>query len=193
MSTPTAVQLQPGRVYRTRDLAPWTRNPPRLAKALVAKGLLTPLAHGLFVHPRASRFGPVPPTDSELMTAYLCGSPFVVTGSARWNSLGLGSTGVDVTTLVYNTKRSGEFKLGGRRYRLRRTAFPENPPPEWFVIDLLEHADEAGADSATLVTHLGRALEDGVFNPAVLTAMAARYGSKLTQRRLKPLLAADAK
>ena len=189
MSAKTAIQLEPGRVYRTRDLASWTKNAPRLAKTLVAKGLLTPLAHGLFVHPRVSRFGPVPPTDSELMTAYLGGSPFVITGSARWNSLGLGSTGIDVTTLVYNTKRSGEFRLGSRRYRLRRTAFPENPPLEWFVIDLLEHADEAGADSATLVINLGRAIDDGVFSPAVLTVMAAKYGSKLTQRRLKSLSA----
>jgi hypothetical protein len=40
--------LEPGRVYRTRELATWSANAPRLARRLVDEGALVPLAHGLF-------------------------------------------------------------------------------------------------------------------------------------------------
>ena len=45
------------------------------------------------------------------------------TGSEHWNALGLGTTAVFPAKLVYNTKRSGEFTLGGRRFLLRRVGF----------------------------------------------------------------------
>lgn len=48
--------LRPGRAYRTKDLAGWSANAPRLAKQLVREGQLVPLAHGLFFHPRRGRF-----------------------------------------------------------------------------------------------------------------------------------------
>ncbi len=75
--------LEPGRVYRTGDLAAWSTNAPRLARHLVEQGALVPLAHGLFVHPRRGRFGLVPPVDEEVMRAFLGGAPFVFTGAAR--------------------------------------------------------------------------------------------------------------
>src|SRR5919197_5697510 len=145
MPAPSHPELEPGRVYRTRDLAAWGSNAPRLAKRLVRDGVLVPLAHGLFAHPRHGRFGTVPPTDDELMRAFLDGAPFVFTGPDRWNALGLGTTAMFAVPLVYNTKRSGTFELGGRRFVLRRVAFPERPQREWYAVDLLEHADEAGA------------------------------------------------
>ena len=83
-----------------------------------------PLAHGLFAQLRRGRFGPVPPSDDEVMRAFLDGGPFVFTGPDRWNALGLGTTSLFAAPLVYNTKRSGTFDLGGRRYVLRRVAFP---------------------------------------------------------------------
>lgn len=60
--------LEPGRVYRTGDLAAWSTNAPRLARHLVEQGALVPLAHGLFVHPRRGRFGLVPPVDKEVIS-----------------------------------------------------------------------------------------------------------------------------
>lgn len=175
--TPT---LEPGRVYRTRDLAAWSSNPLRLAKRLVRDGLLVPLAHGLFAHPQKSRFGSVPPTDLELMRAFLDGGSFVFTGPEKWNALGLGSTAVFATPLVYNTKRSGPFTFGGRPFQLRRVAFPENPPPEWFVVDLLENADQAGASKTELSAALTRALRRGAFDRERLDEMTKRFASKAT-------------
>ena len=188
MTAPAQPHLEPGRVYRTRDLAAWTTNPPRLAKRLVSDGALLPLAHGLFACPKYSRFGVVPPTDEELLRAFLDDAPFVFTGPDRWNALGLGSTALFAAPLVYNTKRSGTFELGGRKFVLRRVAFPESPPVEWFVIDLLEHADQAATSRANVATALASARSRNAFDPQELREMARRYGTRTTQAMVEAVL-----
>lgn len=184
-------KLEPGRVYRTRDLRTWSINAPRLARRLVKEGKLVPLAHGLFAYPKQGRLGTVPPSDKELMHAFLEGAPFVFTGSEHWNALGLGTTAVFAAPLVYNTKRSGTFQFGGRKFVLRRIAFPENPPPEWFVVDLLEHADQAGASRSELSASLAQALARGVFSRERLLDMAKRYGTKATQALVTSMMSAS--
>ena len=176
-----SVPLRRGRVYRTRDLARWSGNPTRLANRLVERGLLQRLAHGLYLHPSESRFGSVPPTDRELLRAFLGGAPYVVTGPEAWNALGLGSTAMHADTLVYNTKRSGMFRLAGRTFRLRRVAFPRNPPKEWFAVDLLERADEAGVSRREVASAVAAAVEAGRLDAETLRAMAERYASKSVQ------------
>ena len=184
--------LNPGRVYRTRDLARWSRNPTRLAARLVETGALRRLAHGLYAWPRTGRFGPVPPTDEELLRAFLGETPFVLTGPPAWNALGLGATAVHADTLVYNTKRSGTFQLGGRGFRLRRVAFPKQPPKEWFVVDLLQHASEAGISRQEVVTGVEQALAAGRLDAGRLCAMARRYARRSVRALLEPLWVADA-
>ncbi|MBI5547615.1 MAG: hypothetical protein HY901_27340 [Deltaproteobacteria bacterium] len=192
MTTPAQPTLEPGRVYRTRDLAAWGANAPRLAKRLVRDGALLPLAHGLFVYPKRGRFGVVPPTDEEVMRAFLDGGRFLFTGPERWNALGLGTTAVFASTLVYNTKRSGSFELGGRRFLLRRVAFPDQPTPEWYVVDLLENAERAGASRADIALALRRAVRAGAFEHERLRAMARQYGTRATQATIAECLKADA-
>lgn len=180
MPPPLHPPLEAGRVYRTRDFARWTAHAPRLAKRLTAEGHLVQLAHGLFAAPEQSRFGAVPPTDEALMRAFLDDALFVFTGPPRWNALGLGTTAVFADTLVYNTKRSGRFTLGGRSFLLRRVGFPYPPPREWFVVDLLEHADQAASSRAELAPRLADALARGRFDRDKLADMALRYGSRET-------------
>lgn len=181
MAVASQPQLRPGRAYRTKDLAAWSANAPRLAKRLVREGQLVPLAHGLYVHPRRGRFGDVPPADEEVMRAFLDGGRFVFTGPERWNALGLGSTAMFVAPLVYNTKRSGTFELGGRRYVLRRVAFPDRPTAEWFVVDLFENAKSAGADPRELARALRRAVDTSSFDARRLRDLAQRYGTRRTR------------
>ena len=181
--------LKPGRVYRTRELSRWGANTPRLAKRLARDGKLVRLTHGLFAHPEKTRFGAVPPTDDELMRAFLDDTPFVFTGPERWNALGLGTTALSTERLVYNSKRTGTFELGGRRFRLRRVAFPAAPTPEWFVVDLLEHSEQAGASRGDLVAALTRLLRTGKFDRSSLREMAARFGTKRTVRLVDSALA----
>ncbi|MCZ7586408.1 MAG: hypothetical protein M5R36_25470 [Deltaproteobacteria bacterium] len=77
--------LTPGKVYRTRDFRRWSANPTRLAKRLVRRGTLQQLGHGLFARPLRSRFGPVPPSDEELLRGFLGTSEFIFTGPPYWN------------------------------------------------------------------------------------------------------------
>lgn len=192
MAVASQPQLRPGRAYRTKDLAAWSANAPRLAKRLVREGQLVPLAHGLFVHPRRGRFGDVPPTDEEVMRAFLDGGRFVFTGPERWNALGLGSTAMFAAPLVYNTKRSGTFELGGRRYVLRRVAFPDRPAAEWFVVDLFENARSAGADPRELGRALRRAVAAGSFDAGRLRELAQRYGTRRTRALVESALEVSA-
>lgn len=69
------------------------------------------------------------------------------------------------------------FKVGNRTFDLRRVAFPADPTPEWFVIDLLRNADAAGVEREELVRRLAARLRDEAFDTDRLFEMAARFGS----------------
>jgi hypothetical protein len=152
-----------------------------LARRLEHEGKLVRLAHGLLAYPKQSRFGPVPPSDAAVLSAFLDGAPFILTGPEYWNPLGLGATAMFAQALVYNTKRSGLFTFGRQRYLLRRVRFPEEPTPEWYAVDLLEHADEAGASLQELGAGLAHRVAEGRFDRQRLLAMARGYGSRQTQ------------
>jgi hypothetical protein len=192
MTQPSHPQLAPGHVYRTKDLAQWSANPPRLAKRLVKEGQLVQFARGLFASPKRSRFGDAPPADEELLRAFLDDSPFVITGPQRWNALGLGTTALFATPLVYNLKRSGTFTLGRRAFELRRVAFPSVQTPEWFVVDLFENAGQAGASRDALTSALARAFKERRFDKAQLVSTAQHYATRATQFHLNTAIEASA-
>ncbi len=180
MSIAAQPQLVPGRAYRTRDLRRWSANPTRLARRLVDEGKLCEAAHGLYYAPLPTKFGPAPASETELLRAFLGDEPFLVTGPPHWNALGLGSTAMFAVTLVYNTRRTGEVVLAGRRFLLRRVYFPKNPTPEWFVVDLLQHHDLAGVPRSKLRAGLVTTLRLGRWSRALLREMAEMYGTKAT-------------
>jgi hypothetical protein len=180
MSNAAQPQLEPGRAYRTRDLRRWSANPTRLARRLVDEGKLREAAHGLYYAPILTKFGPAPAAQAELLRAYLGGEPFLLTGPPQWNALGLGSTAMFAVTLVYNTRRTGEVVLGGRRFLLRRVYFPEDPSPEWFVVDLLQHHDMAGVALSQLREGLVATLRLSRWDRERLREMAETYGTKAT-------------
>lgn len=180
MPAPVDPRLQPGRAYRTRDLRRWSANPTRLARRLVDEGKLREAAHGLFYAPQKTRFGAAPASDEALLRAFLGGDPFVMTGPPYWNALGLGSTAMFAVTLVYNTRRSGEFRLCGRRFLLRRVYFPKTPTPEWYIVDLLQHHDTSGAPLDDLRTGLVAAMRQEKWDRSRLREMARTYGTKST-------------
>ncbi len=181
MSVATEPDFEAGQAYRTRELRRWSANPTRLAKRLVREGQLRQAAHGLFYAPAESKFGAVPVSSSELLRAFFAGSPFVISGPPRWNALGLGSTAMLAATLVYNTKRTGEFVFDRRRFLLRRVLFPENPPQEYFVVDLLQHHAMAAVSLSDLERRLVASLSQGRWDVALLRQMAEKYGSRQTQ------------
>lgn len=184
MTTPALPNLEPGKVYRTSDLYSWSSNPTRLAAQLVDRGELVRLRHGLFAAPRHSRWGDVPPDDDALLQAFLGGSPYLVSGPPRWNALGLGATAMFASPLVYNTKRSGEFELGGRRFFLRRVRFPAAPTQEWFAVDLLSNAEQAGVSPAEVTSALRRAVQARRLDAARLLEAARDYATRDVQERV---------
>lgn len=175
-----APRLRMGRVYRTEDLSRFDRNPTRLASKLVREGKLRRLRKGLYHAPRWSAFGEVPPSEDELLRAFFRGRPYLRTGPSVWNTLGLGTTAVEALPLVYNTTRTGELELGGRRFELRRVRFPRKPDLEYFVVDLLENARRAGVELETVHRALAAALAAGRFDSEQLLDRASEYGTRAT-------------
>lgn len=180
MSLAAQPRLMPGKTYRTRELGRFGANPARLARRLVREGKLQQAAHGLYYAPLQSRFGRAPPPDEEILRGFLGESPFVITGPPKWNALGLGATTMFAATLAYNQKRTGEFTFDGRRFILRRVYIPDNPSPEWFVVDLLQHHDMAGVSLRELRDRLVATLREGRWDQERLRAMAEQYGTKAT-------------
>lgn len=181
MPAAAAPALEPGKVYRTGDLSQWGANPTRLARRLLREGRLRRLGQGLFYCPRPSRFGLVPPADEEILQGFLGDGSFVITGPPIWNALGLGATAVFPLVLAYNGKRSGEFRLGGRRFMLRRVRYPVRPRLEWFVVDLIEHHAMAGVSLAEIEESLAVALAGGRFDRLTLFEAADEYGTASTR------------
>jgi hypothetical protein len=175
MAPAATPELVPGTVLRTAALRRWGANPTRLAQRLEARGVVQRIGHGFVYVPKGTRFGTAPPTEEALLDALLGGAPYVVTGPLAWNALGLGSTAMFAHPLVYNTKRSGTVRLADRTLRLRRVAFPSQPCPEWFVIDLLENARSVGLDRQSALARLRTAVRGGRFDEQRLLQMAERF------------------
>lgn len=188
MSIPATPILHAGVVLRTKALSAWSANPTRLANRLVREGRLQKLGQGLYGVPRPGRFGAAPPSLETVLEAFLEGTPFVVTGPPAWNSLGLGTTAMWTHALVYNTKRTGEFDLGGQRVHFRRVRFPEKPSPEWFAVDLVESLDMAGTSLEDLAPRLVEALRAGRLESANLRAVATEFATASHRRFLENLI-----
>ncbi len=181
MPAAAPLHLEANHAYRTKDFLAYGKNPGRLVRRLVDRGELRELAHGLYHVPVHSRFGVVPPRDHEILRGFLEDYAFVMTGPPAWNALALGATAMFTATLVYNRKRTGTFTFDGRTFLLRRVAFPDRPTAEWYVIDLIQHADMAGVGLDTLEHNLANAMAGGRFEQVQLVEMALHYGSKATQ------------
>jgi len=102
----------------------------------------------------------------------------VVTGPPVWNALGLGSTALFAATLVYNTRRTGEVVLDGRRFLMRRVYLPPQPSAEWYVVDLLQHHEMAGVALSDLRDALVTTLRAGRWNKRRLRAMTKTYAGR---------------
>lgn len=128
------------------------------------EGALRRVARGLYYAPETFWFGEAAPSTGALLDAYLNGTPWVETGPDRWNALGLGTTALFAKTLVYNTLRTEDVRLGGRTFMLRRKEFPATPPAEWFLVDLLD-GNVIGAERSEVERNLVHALRAGKFHP----------------------------
>lgn len=182
--------FEPGRVYRPKDFAAQAKNPTVVLDRLVDEGKLERLGYGLYHCPRDGRFGPRPPEDAVLLSAFLGGRNYVLSGPTFWNALRFGTTGVASTPLVYNATRSGSLKVGRRTFQFRRVRFPTNPTREWYAVDLLNHAPQAGAAAADLVAPLRDALATNALDRVAFFSALDEYGTRTTKNLVEESLRA---
>jgi hypothetical protein len=179
-----ANELQAGRVYRREDLARLSKAVDRHLQELVSAGTLKKLAQGLYYAPKQSSFGPLPPTDEQVVRGFLRDNEFLVFSPSSYNTVGLGTTQLYNSTLVYNHKRHGVFKLGNRQFHFRvKPRFPKKLTPEFLYVDLLNNLDELAEDRDVVLSHARTKLLS--FNQSLLLKTLDNYGSMATRKRVR--------
>ncbi|MFV2055147.1 MAG: hypothetical protein ACC707_01725 [Thiohalomonadales bacterium] len=144
-------QLKPGTVYRRTDLAQWSKSVDRHARELVDGGVLQKLQNGLYYFPKSSLFGLVPANEHQLVKAFLKDGEFLLTSPNAYNALGLGSTQLYNSRVVYNHKRHGIFELGGQKFEFRRKyRFPKKMTKEFLLVDLMNNLKSLAEDQNAL-------------------------------------------
>ena len=179
-----ADELKAGRVYRREDLARLSKAVDRHLQELVSKGTLKKLAPGLYYAPKQSNFGPLPPTDEQLVQGFLRDKDFLVFSPSSYNTVGLGTTQLYNSTLVYNHKRHGVFKLGNRQFHFRvKPRFPKKLTPEFLYVDLLNNLDDLAEDRDAVLSQARTKLLS--FNQSLLLKTLDNYGSMATRKRVR--------
>jgi hypothetical protein len=183
--------LKPGRVYRREDLARWSKAVDRHVKELVNANVLTKLAGGLYAYPKDTAFGKAPATDEKLVETFLKDRRFLLASPNAYNGLGVGTTQLYDKTVVYNHKRHGEFKLGGRKFAFRsKPHFPKSLTKEFLLVDLVNNLDQlAEAKSQVLDRVKERAMS---FDGPRLRRAVRNYGSVRTRKFFDGVLRAPA-
>lgn len=179
--------IMPGRTYRRSDLAELSSNVDRHLQSLVSEGLLKKLSTGLYSAPKTTAFGDSPPEEESLLKTFLKDDHFVVYSPSQFNTLGLGSTQLYNTRVVFNRKRSGEMVVGGRAYtfKLWREA-PKTLSTEFLVVEFLNRLNELAEDRNSLLENLRMKL--GQMDTSKLNRAAKRFGTISAQKKLKGLL-----
>jgi hypothetical protein len=114
---------------------------------LVDEGKLTKLAGGLYYAPKQTAFGEAPADDAALVQAFLKDHRFLLTSPNAYNALGVGTTQLYNATVVYNHKRHGRFKLGGRFFDFRmKPHFPLKTSREFLLVDLVNNVTRLAED-----------------------------------------------
>jgi hypothetical protein len=179
-----ADELQAGHVYRREDLARLSNAVDRHLHELVSTGLLKKLAQGLYYAPKPSKFGPLPPTDEQVVRGFLRDKDFLVFSPSSYNTLGLGTTQLYNSTLVYNYKRHGVFKLGNRQFNFRvKPRFPKKLKTEFLFVDLLNNLEELAEDRDTVLSQARTKLLS--FDPSRLQEALDSYGNMATRKRVR--------
>ncbi|MDI1244887.1 MAG: hypothetical protein PSV24_05750 [Rhodoferax sp.] len=149
---------------------------------LVSRGVLKKLAQGLYYAPKQSRFGPLPPTDEQVVKGFLRDKDFLVFSPSSYNTVGLGTTQLYNSTLVYNHKRHGVFRLGNRLFDFRvKPRFPKKLSREFLYVDLLNNLGDLAEDRDVVLSQARNKLLS--FNPSRLQQALDSYGNMATQVR----------
>lgn len=180
--------MQPGLVYRRQDLEDFSTAVDRDIKALVAGGEVQKLAGGLYYRLRKNPFGVTPPDDCELVRAFLKTDDFLLTSFNHFNQLGLGLTQVYNSYVVYNHKRSGDFSLGGKRFKfLMVPAYPHELSKEFLLVDLFNNLRRLPDNTEIVLQNLKSRMNE--FNQQTVRECLALYGRPGARAALRKVYA----
>jgi hypothetical protein len=97
--------------------------------------------------------------------------------------VGLGTTQLYNSTLVYNYKRHGVLRLGNRQFDFRvKPRFPKKLTPEFLYVDLLNNLGELAEDRDAVLSQARNKLLS--FNPSRLQEALDSYGNMATRKRV---------
>ncbi len=180
--------LEPGKVYRRKDLVGFSSNLDRYLPFLLEEGVLRKVRRGIYTCPTTTAFGEAPPDEEKLLKTFLRDDHFVVFSPSVFNSLGLGTTQLYNQRIVVNRKRHGEFVLGGRTYFFhRRTEVPTSKQvtKEYFIMELLNRLNDLAEDQETILNHLKNKLAD--FDQKKLLYAKNHYATYSAQLKFEQL------
>lgn len=183
--------LRPGQVYRRKDLARWSSAVDRHLRELVDEGRLEKVSTGVYMVPRKTRFGKAPARAEKLVETFLGDDRFLMVSPNAFNGLGVGTTQLYNELVVYNRKRHGRFKLGGRTFDFRmRPSVPRKLTQEVLLVDLLHNVNRLAEDRTRVLSRaMARARQ---MDRARLARAVHDYGSARAERLLEPILEARA-
>ena len=88
------------------------------------------------------------------------------------------------STLVYNHKRHGVFKLGKRQFNFRvKPRFPKKLTSEFLYVDLLNNLEELAEDRDAVLSQARNKLMS--FNQPRLQEALNSYGNMATRKRVR--------
>jgi len=182
-------RLRAGQVYRREELALLSASVDRDLRRLLTSRALEKAAPGLYYIPKKTAFGAAPPPEEKLVEAFLKTKDYLVVSPNLYNSLGVGTTQLYNTTVVYNRRRHGRFELAGRTFDFRmKPRFPKVLSEEFLLVDLMNNLNTLPEDRERVRDSMKRKAQE--LNRETLLKMARTYGKvgtrKLFERVLKP-------
>ncbi|GLH77033.1 hypothetical protein SSBR45G_19410 [Bradyrhizobium sp. SSBR45G] len=144
-------------------------------------GTLRKLSGGLYVYPKETAFGPAPPSDKEVVTAFLKDKTFLLASPNAYNSLGVGTTQLYDKTVVYNHKRHGEFQLGNRKFAFRvKLRFPKSLTREFLLVDLVNNVDQLAEAKEEVLKRVAEHAAKA--DPKLLSRAVREYGNERAKK-----------
>jgi hypothetical protein len=141
----------------------------------------------LYYVPAKSAFGKVPAEEHALVEAFLKDKEFMLVSPSDYNVLGVGTTQLYNTRLVYNHKRHGEFKLGNRSFRfVRKPYVPNKLTSEFLLVDLVNNLRQLAEDQSAVLDKVKEKARK--MDKANLLKMASRFGKVRTRKFFNTLL-----
>jgi hypothetical protein len=178
------IKMKVGQVYRRSDLVKHSSAVDRYLNKLVVDNKVLRVSPGLYLRPKGSLFGVLPPDDNQLVASFLKDDRFLVNSYNNYTQLGLGLTQLYNNQVVYNYKRHGEFELGGKQFYFKRLPrFPSQLSKEFLLVDMLNNLKNLAENELQVVDSFLKNKEK--FDSKKVLLMSKQYGRPRTRKLLE--------